>query len=124
MGRKKAAGRRLPTDEAEQLDSDDAKRHYGGRRLGDRGVDVGDAASGDEGHLQELGVPLDAVVKVWCVHSKPNFSQPWQRRRQVRSNGSGFCISMERRALLTNAHCIEWHTHVKVQRRGTDTKYP
>lgn len=77
----------------------------------------------DEDLSSELGVPLDAVVKVWCVHSKPNFSLPWQKRKQVRSNGSGFCIDLERRAILTNAHCIEWHAQVKVQRRGSDAKY-
>eukprot|EP00913_Durusdinium_trenchii_P021694 g20384.t1 len=54
-----------------------------------------------------LGVPLDSVVKVWCVHSTPNFSLPWQRRRQYRSSGSGFVIDAERR----------------VQRRGCDTKH-
>lgn len=63
------------------------------------------------------------MVKVWCVHSTPNFSLPWQRRRQERSSGSGFCIDRERRVILTNAHCIEWHTQVKAQRRGSDVKH-
>jgi S1-C subfamily serine protease len=63
------------------------------------------------------------VVKVFCTHSKPNFSLPWQKKKQVRSTGSGFCIDIERRAILTNAHCIEWHAQVKVQRRGSDIKY-
>lgn len=81
-----------------------------------------DDLSGDD-DLDGLGVPMDSVVKVWCVHSKPNFSLPWQRRRQVRSSGSGFCINRDRRAILTNAHCIEHHAQVKVQRRGQDTKY-
>jgi len=80
---------------------------------------------GDDGEedLSELGVPLDAVVKVWCVHSTPNFSLPWQRRRQERSSGSGFCIDLKRRVVLTNAHCVEWHAQVKLQRRGCDTKF-
>jgi len=78
--------------------------------------------SEDEG-LEGLGVPLDAVVKVWCVHSMPNFSLPWQKKRQFRSSGSGFCISKEKRVILTNAHCIEWAAQVKVQRRGSDTKH-
>ncbi|CAK0825381.1 unnamed protein product [Prorocentrum cordatum] len=66
---------------------------------------------------------MDSVVKVWCVHSTPNFSLPWQRRRQERSSGSGFCIDAKRRVVLTNAHCVEWHTEVKLQRRGSDAKY-
>jgi len=86
--------------------------------------DEGPGGGGDDDDgLEDLGVPLDSVVKVWCVHSTPNFSLPWQRRRQYRSNGSGFCIDKKRRVILTNTHCIEWHTQVKVQRRGSDTKY-
>lgn len=80
---------------------------------------------GDDDDLDAaLGPVLDSVVKVWCVHSTPNFSLPWQRRRQERSSGSGFCISLSpTRVIMTNAHCIEWHAQVRVQRRGDDTKY-
>ncbi|CAE8673916.1 unnamed protein product, partial [Polarella glacialis] len=60
---------------------------------------------------------------VWCVHNTPNFSLPWRRRRQERSSGSGFCIDKERRVIITNAHCVEWHVQVKLQRRGSDVKY-
>lgn len=81
-----------------------------------------DVGSGDDDDLGCL-VPLDSVVKVWCVHSTPNFSLPWQRRRQSRSSGSGFCIDIARRLILTNAHCIEFHAQVKVQRRGSDVKH-
>ena len=28
---------------------------------------------------------MDSVVKVFCVHAEPNFSQPWQRKRQAAS---------------------------------------
>eukprot|EP00928_Gymnodinium_smaydae_P068257 TRINITY_DN5133_c0_g1_i1.p2 TRINITY_DN5133_c0_g1~~TRINITY_DN5133_c0_g1_i1.p2 ORF type:complete len:553 (+),score=143.36 TRINITY_DN5133_c0_g1_i1:132-1661(+) len=77
----------------------------------------------EEEDLSDFGVPLDAVLKVWCVHSTPNYSLPWQRRRQERSSGSGFCIDLDRRIVLTNAHCVEWHAQVKLQRRGDDTKY-
>jgi len=81
------------------------------------------AAESAEVDQDDLGVPLDSVIKVWCVHSTPNFSLPWQRRRQERSSGSGFCIDREKRIILTNAHCIEWHTQVKAQRRGSDVKH-
>ncbi|CAM6075090.1 unnamed protein product [Sphagnum tenellum] len=64
---------------------------------------------------------LDAVVKVYCTHTDPNFSLPWQKRRQYSSTGSGFMISGRR--VLTNAHCVEHHTQVKVKRRGDDTKF-
>ncbi|CAI7925936.1 unnamed protein product [Closterium sp. NIES-53] len=64
---------------------------------------------------------LDSVVKVFCVHTDPNFSLPWQRKRQYSSNSSGFII--ENRRVLTNAHSVEHHTQVKVKKRGSDTKY-
>ncbi|KAL3685912.1 hypothetical protein R1sor_003934 [Riccia sorocarpa] len=78
----------------------------------------------DDGNGQEdvKDAPfMDAVVKVFCVHTEPNFSLPWQRKRQFSSNSSGFIIS-ERR-VLTNAHSVEHHTQVKVKKRGSDTKY-
>jgi len=63
----------------------------------------------------------DAVVRVFCVHTEPNFSLPWQRKRQQSSTSSGFVISGNR--ILTNAHSVEYSTQVKVKRRGSDTKY-
>ncbi|MED6106034.1 Protease Do-like 9 [Stylosanthes scabra] len=68
------------------------------------------------------GVPaMDSVVKVFCVHTEPNFSLPWQRKRQYSSSSSGFVIGGKR--LLTNAHSVEHYTQVKVKKRGSDTKY-
>ncbi|CAI0455863.1 unnamed protein product [Linum tenue] len=64
---------------------------------------------------------MDAVVKVFCVHTDPNFSLPWQRKRQYSSSCSGFIIGGRR--VLTNAHSVEHHTQVKLKKRGSDTKY-
>ncbi|XXG63291.1 hypothetical protein AAC387_Pa05g1522 [Persea americana] len=64
---------------------------------------------------------MDAVVKVFCVHSEPNFSLPWQRKRQYSSSSSGFVIGGKR--VLTNAHSVEHYTQVKLKKRGSDTKY-
>mmetsp|Transcript_23092 Transcript_23092/g.64141 ORF Transcript_23092/g.64141 Transcript_23092/m.64141 type:complete len:556 (-) Transcript_23092:173-1840(-) len=66
---------------------------------------------------------MDAVVKVFCVHCEPNFSLPWQRKRQYSSSSSGFIISLKDRRILTNAHSVEHHTQVKLKRRGSDDKY-
>lgn len=35
---------------------------------------------------------IDAVVKVFCTHTEPNYSLPWQRKRQMASTSSGFII--------------------------------
>jgi len=64
---------------------------------------------------------MDSVVKVYCMHSEPNYSQPWQRERQYSSLSSGFAIPGRR--LLTNAHSVECHAQVKVKRRGDDKKF-
>lgn len=64
---------------------------------------------------------MEAVVKVFCVHTEPNYSLPWQRKRQYSSSSSGFIISGRR--ILTNAHCVDHGTHVKVKRRGSEVKF-
>ncbi|XP_071723093.1 protease Do-like 2, chloroplastic [Rutidosis leptorrhynchoides] len=73
----------------------------------------------EEGNIQEA--VLNAVVKVYCTHSAPDYSLPWQKQRQFTSTGSAFMIGEGK--LLTNAHCVEHDTQVKVKRRGDDTKY-
>ena len=57
---------------------------------------------------------MNAVVKVLCVHSNPNFSLPWQRKRQFTSTSSGFMVRAEdgQRWLLTNAHSVEYYAQV------------
>ncbi|GMH31010.1 hypothetical protein Nepgr_032853 [Nepenthes gracilis] len=64
---------------------------------------------------------LNAVVKVYCTHTAPDYSLPWQKQRQYTSTGSAFMIGEGK--LLTNAHCVEHDTQVKVKRRGDDRKY-
>lgn len=95
-----------------------------------------ESSNGDARHVGAVVVPeapprwesvvrvvpsMDAVVKVFCVHTEPNFSLPWQRKRQYSSSSSGFII--EGRRVLTNAHSVEHHTQVKLKKRGSDTKY-
>lgn len=74
---------------------------------------------------QQEGKFFDAVVKVYCIHTEPNYSLPWQRKRQYSSTSSGFMVKNEegQRCLLTNAHSVEYHTQVKVKRRGDDQKF-
>lgn len=64
---------------------------------------------------------IDSVVKVLCVHAKPNFALPWQREKQVNTSSSGYVIEGKR--ILTNAHSVEYYTQVKIKKRGSDTKY-
>nr|XP_043616475.1 protease Do-like 9 [Erigeron canadensis] len=94
------------------------------RYKNDHSTNVGDYDDDDDDVAGNVGkaVPsMDAVVKVFCVHTEPNFSLPWQRKRQYSSSSSGFIISGRR--VLTNAHSVEHYTQVKVKKRGSDTKY-
>ncbi|MQL73805.1 hypothetical protein Taro_006129 [Colocasia esculenta] len=92
----------------------------------------------DMGNLQDAAF-LNAVVKVYCTHTAPDYSLPWQKQRQYTSTGrhaiatiidTSTCISficafmIGDGKLLTNAHCVEHYTQVKVKRRGDDTKFP
>jgi hypothetical protein len=56
---------------------------------------------------------MDTVVKVFCVHTEPNYSMPWQRKRQYTSTSTGFFVAVNgQRWLLTNAHSVDYHTQV------------
>ncbi|KAE8124176.1 hypothetical protein FH972_019083 [Carpinus fangiana] len=97
------------------------------RATPERAFDNGDFVEVAVGPLEVYGaavrvVPaMDAVVKVFCVHTEPNFSLPWQRKRQYSSSSSGFVIGGRR--VLTNAHSVEHYTQVKLKKRGSDIKY-
>ncbi|KAJ9130502.1 hypothetical protein P3X46_034471 [Hevea brasiliensis] len=82
---------------------------------------VGVVAAAEWESVVKVVPAMDAVVKVFCVHTEPNFSLPWQRKRQYSSSSSGFIIGGRR--VLTNAHSVEHHTQVKLKKRGSDTKY-
>jgi len=51
------------------------------------------------------------VLQIFCTHSEPNFSLPWQRKRQYSSTSSGFITDAKR--ILTNAHCVDHHTQAR-----------
>ena len=84
-------------------------------------VAVSEAAPASWDEVVRVVPCMDAVVKVFCVHTEPNFSLPWQRKRQYSSSSSGFIIGGRR--VLTNAHSVEHYTQVKLKKRGSDTKY-
>ncbi|KAK9820002.1 hypothetical protein WJX72_005011 [[Myrmecia] bisecta] len=88
-------------------------------------VSRGTAQLQDEADLEQGVRFMDAVVKVYCVHTEPNYSLPWQRKRQFASTSSGFMVAGEKgeRWLLTNAHSVEYYSQVKVKRRGDDQKF-
>jgi len=64
---------------------------------------------------------LSCVVKVFCVKTEPNYSMPWQMKRQTSSTGSGFVIAGKR--IITNAHCVAYQSSVRVRKHGSAEKY-
>ncbi|KAG2443617.1 hypothetical protein HXX76_001968 [Chlamydomonas incerta] len=103
----------LPPKPATGVAAAAAAASGGGRGRGRRSGSGGGSADSDS--------VMDAVVKVFCMHVEPNFSLPWQRKRQSSSNSSGFLLPNRR--ILTNAHCVDHYTQVKVKRRGSDVKF-
>ncbi|KAF6260729.1 trypsin-like cysteine/serine peptidase domain-containing protein [Scenedesmus sp. NREL 46B-D3] len=88
--------------------------------------DWDDDVDDDDDEDNFLAAYFDAVVKVHCVHTEPNYSLPWQRKRQFTSTSSGFIVAGPAagdRWLLTNAHSVDYHTQIKVKRRGDDQKF-
>ncbi|KAH1131249.1 hypothetical protein J1N35_002627 [Gossypium stocksii] len=77
-------------------------------------IGVGGGSGGGELAVDPIGarvVPtMDTVVKVFCVHTEPNFSFPWKRKGQYSSSSSGFVISGRR--VLTNAHSIKHYIRI------------
>lgn len=63
--------------------------------------------------------PLNAVVKVECVSSSPNFIIPWQNQVHNSGVGSGVVISGKR--ILTNAHNVADATLINIRKQNDDT---
>ena len=64
---------------------------------------------------------LDATIKLFVTHTEPNYSMPWQMRRQTSSTSSGFVITGKR--IVTNAHCVDNFAVVQVKKRASSKKY-
>lgn len=57
---------------------------------------------------------MQSVVKLFVQMSTPNYSMPWQMKRQQQGSGSGFVISNRR--ILTNAHVVAYQKSVSKPR--------
>lgn len=63
---------------------------------------------------------LYSVCKVHSISNPPEHSRPWMRHRTLYNSGSGFVV--QGRRIITNAHCIDYASTVKVQRYGHEDK--
>ena len=81
---------------------------------------AGAAVAADDEHL------LQSVVKVFTVHSSPNYFQPWQNKPQRETSGSGVVVTAPVPGgvgILTNAHVVADQTFVQVRRHGSSVKH-
>lgn len=78
----------------------------------------------NEDNDEEDNEILNSVIRIFCTHSEPNFSMPWQRLKQGSSTSTGFIISLnQKKYILTNAHSVEYGSIIQVKKRQSENKY-
>ena len=75
----------------------------------------------DDDNVNDRSNLFDGVIRVYCTHSQPSFSMPWQRQKQEFSTSTGFVIDGKR--ILTNAHAVEYGSLIQVKKRQSEKKY-
>ena len=86
----------------------------------DDDIDV-DVNDDDDDDVNDRSKLFDGVIRVYCTHSQPSFSMPWQRQKQEFSTSTGFIIDGNR--ILTNAHAVEYGSLIQVKKRQSEKKY-
>lgn len=64
----------------------------------------------------------DSIVKIYTIHNRPDYYNPWSMQGTRSSTGSG-CI-IRGKKILTNAHVVSDQTFVQVRRHGEFKRYP
>ena len=91
--RARAGSKRAKADERRASGGGGGGGGYGGVSEGTYGTGM----DGDDEAEAALRMPwMESVVKVFCTHVEPNFSLPWQRKRQyqVRTLGHGRVVCL------------------------------
>ncbi|WP_294957411.1 trypsin-like peptidase domain-containing protein [Sulfurovum sp.] len=70
--------------------------------------------------LQQEDITKQAIVKIYTVSKVLNYQEPWNSSTRS-STGSGAIISGH--SILTNAHVVENHTFIEVERYGQRKRY-
>ncbi|MBU0679159.1 MAG: trypsin-like peptidase domain-containing protein [Verrucomicrobia bacterium] len=63
----------------------------------------------------------EAIVKIYTIHNRPDYYNPWSMQGPRGSTGSG-CI-IEGNKILSNAHVVSDQTFIQVRRHGEAKKY-
>jgi len=96
------------------------------RRSLARSAGVPAAAAAAAAHEADDRDLLQSIVKVFTVHSSPNYFMPWQNKPQRETSGSGVVVAVPVPGgvgVLTNAHVVADQTFVQVRRHGSSVKH-
>lgn len=63
----------------------------------------------------------DSIVKIYTIHNRPDYYNPWSMQGPRSSTGSGCVIKGKK--ILTNAHVVSDQTFIQVRRHGTFRRY-
>ena len=63
----------------------------------------------------------DSIVKIYTIHNRPDYYNPWSMQGTRSSTGSGCVIRGKK--ILTNAHVVSDQTFVQVRRHGEFKRY-
>lgn len=74
-----------------------------------------------------MGSIENSVVKIISTISHPDYSKPWASRKMSKGIGTGFCISISKKAdskrIFTNAHVVESATSIIIIKQGSSLSY-
>ena len=63
----------------------------------------------------------EAIVKIYTVHNRPNYYNPWSMSGPQQSTGSGCMIKGKK--ILTNGHVVSDQTFLQVRRNGESQRF-
>ena len=61
------------------------------------------------------------IVKLIVQSVTPNYAEPWRRKSQNSSSGTGFVV--EGRRIVTNAHVVKRSTHVRARKSSSPVMF-
>jgi len=87
-----------------------------------RTTSVTSQVSADEAP-EELSGLLTSVCKVFTSAVRPSFAAPWTNHSPESWHGSAFVLDVEKRLIVTNAHCVEFARTILLRREGQADKF-
>ena len=63
------------------------------------------------------------VVKVFTSSVPPSFKTPWTNKVPLEFTGTGFVFDVDKKLILTNAHCVEYARTILLRKEGDHEKF-